>query len=123
MDVDKFGRLPTQGNFSAVNAINGGIAGRCTAKREYPVFRDKPKMHKLSLNLLREIQRGQRGAGSNSELAESSGLKRAWHGSREIVLTIPGEGSIATIKVVYQLYDLRLLMTMPGEWQGVKCGL
>ena len=72
MDVDKFGCLPTQGNFCPVNAINGGVAGRCTAKREHPVFRDKPKMHKLSLNLLWEIKGGQRSAGSNSELAESS---------------------------------------------------
>ena len=79
MDVDEFGRLPTQGYFCSVNAINGGIPGRCAAKREHPVFRDKPKMHKLPLNLLWEIQSGQRGAGSNSELAESSGWKHAWH--------------------------------------------
>ena len=72
MDVDEFGRLFTQGNFCPINAINGGISSRGTAKREDPVLRDKPKMHKLSLNLLREIQRGQRSAGSNSELAESS---------------------------------------------------
>lgn len=77
MDVDEFGRLPAQGNFCPVNAINGGISGRCTAKREHPVLRDKPKMHKLSLNLLWQIQGAQRSAGSNSELAESSGWKHA----------------------------------------------
>ena len=57
MDVDEFSRLPAQGNFSSVNAIDGGISSRRPAKREHPVFRDKPKMHKLSLNLLWEIQR------------------------------------------------------------------
>jgi hypothetical protein len=52
MDVDEFGRLPAQGNFCAIYAINGRVSSRRTAKREYPVFRDKPKMHKLPLNLL-----------------------------------------------------------------------
>ena len=104
MDVDEFGRLPAQGNFRSVNAINGGIPCWRAAKREHPVFRDKPKMHKLSLNFLRELERGQGGAGSNSELTESSGWKHAWHGFG-VVLAIRGESSIATGKVVYQLYD------------------
>jgi hypothetical protein len=111
MDADGFGRLLTQGNFCPVDAIDGRISSRCTSNCEHPVFRDKPQVHKLSLNLFREVQRGQRGAGSNSELAESSGWKHAWHGGR-VVLAIRGESSIATGKVVYQLYDPSLRMTM-----------
>jgi hypothetical protein len=111
MDVDGFSRFLAQGNFCPVNAINGGISCRCTADREHPVLRDKPKMHKLPLNLLWEVQGGQRSAGSNSELAESSGWKHAWHGGR-VVLAIRGESSIPTGKVVYQLYDPSLRMTM-----------
>jgi hypothetical protein len=34
-----------------------------------------------------------------------------------VVLAIRGEGSIATGKVVYQLYDPSLRMTMPVESQ------
>ena len=112
MDADGFGRLPAQGNFCPVDAIDGRISSRCTSNCEHPVFRDKPQVHKLSLNLFREVQRGQRGAGSNSELAESSGWKHAWHGGR-VVLAFRGESSIPTGKVVYQLYDPRLRMTMP----------
>jgi hypothetical protein len=111
MDVDEFSRFLAQGNFRPVNAINGGISGRCTADREHPVLRDKPEMHELSLNLFWKIQRCQRSAGSNSELAKSSGWKHAWHGGR-VVLAIRGESSIPTGKVVYQLYDPSLRMTM-----------
>ncbi len=66
------GRLFAQGHFGTVHAINRRVARRSAAQRQHPALRDKPEMHQLTLDLLREFQRSQGRAGSNGELAQSS---------------------------------------------------
>jgi hypothetical protein len=72
--TDSSGGLVAQGDFHAVNAENGGVAGWGAAQNGDQRTGNKPHVHKMVLDRFRQVQRHQNGRFPDLQFAQQAHL-------------------------------------------------
>ena len=67
---DRLSRLMPQGDFHSINGIDGGVASRSATQGGHARVGDKPHVHKVILNRLRQIQSYQYAAIADVQFAQ-----------------------------------------------------
>jgi hypothetical protein len=99
---NKLRSFPAQRDFCPIDAIHGRVAGRSAAQGKHATLWHKSQMHQVALDLFGKIQRRQRGARSNGQVAKHCRCSRVRHGDEP---WSSRSGQTATVEVAFQLYD------------------